>query len=113
MLFTLCQGQIKNGHDVILTTGPTTGPEGKLLDKQKVPGLKVDIIPELIREISPITDFKAYLVLKKYFKKHKFDVVHTHASKAGIIGRVAAWDVGIPAVIHTVHGPAFHRYEKP
>lgn len=108
-----CQGQIENGHDVILTTGPTTGPEGKLLDKQKVPGLKVDIIPELIREISPITDFKAYLVLKKYFKKHKFDVVHTHASKAGIIGRVAAWDVGIPAVIHTVHGPAFHRYEKP
>ena len=108
-----CQGQIANGHEVILATGPTTGPEGKLLDKQKVPGLKVDIIPNMIRELNPLTDFKAYLDLKKYFKENKFDVVHTHASKAGIIGRAAAWAVGIPAVIHTVHGPAFHRYEKP
>ncbi|MCH2206428.1 MAG: glycosyltransferase family 4 protein [Lentisphaerales bacterium] len=107
-----CQGQIENGHEVILTTGPTTGPEGKLLDKQKVPGLKVDIIPELVRELNPMTDLKAYFVLKKYFKENQFDVVHTHASKAGIIGRAAAWAAGIPAVIHTVHGPAFHRYEK-
>ena len=107
-----CQGQIANGHEVVLATGPTTGPEGKLLDKQKIDGLKIDIIPNLIRELNPLTDFKAYLDLKKYFKENKFDVVHTHASKAGIIGRTAAWSVGIPAVIHTVHGPAFHRYEK-
>ncbi|MCM8535340.1 MAG: glycosyltransferase family 4 protein [Lentisphaeraceae bacterium] len=107
-----CQGQIENGHDVTLATGPTTGPEGKLLDNQKVPGLKVDILPNMVRELNPVKDIKVYFDLKKYFKENQFDVVHTHASKAGIIGRAAAWAVGIPAVVHTVHGPAFHRYEK-
>lgn len=107
-----CQGQIENGHDVTLATGPTTGPEGKLLDNQKVPGLKIDILPNMVRELNPVKDLKVYFDLKKYFKENKFDVVHTHASKAGIIGRAAAWSVGIPVVVHTVHGPAFHRYEK-
>jgi glycosyltransferase involved in cell wall biosynthesis len=108
-----CRGQIENGHNVVLATGPTSGPEGKLLDKQKVPGLEVKNFSSLLREISPINDFKAYRQLKKYFKDEKFDVVHTHSSKAGIIGRAAAWAAKVPAVIHTVHGPAFHRYEKP
>ena len=108
-----CRGQIENGHQVTLTTGPTTGPEGKLLEEQKVDGLQVDIFPNMIRALNPMKDFKAYIDLKKYFKEQKFDVVHTHASKAGIIGRAAAWAAKVPAVIHTVHGPAFHRYEKP
>ena len=107
-----CRGQIENGHDVTLATGPTSGPEGKLLEEQNTPGLKVDIFPNMIRALNPLTDFKAYLDLKKYFKEQKFDVVHTHASKAGIIGRAAAWAAKVPIVVHTVHGPAFHRYEK-
>jgi len=108
-----CRGQVANGHEVTLATGPTTGPEGKLLEEQNVDGLKIDIFPNMIRALNPIKDFKAYLDLKKYFEEQKFDVVHTHASKAGIIGRAAAWAAKVPAVIHTVHGPAFHRYEKP
>lgn len=107
-----CRGQIANGHEVTLATGPTTGPEGKLLEEQNIEGLKVDIFPNMIRALNPLTDFKAYLDLKKYFKEQKFDVVHTHASKAGIIGRAAAWATKVPVVVHTVHGPAFHRYEK-
>ena len=107
-----CRGQIENGHDVTLATGPTSGPEGKLLEEQNVDGLKIDIFPNMIRALNPLKDFKAYLELKKYFKEQQFDVVHTHASKAGIIGRAAAWAAKVPAVIHTVHGPAFHRYEK-
>ena len=107
-----CRGQVENGHDVTLATGPTTGPEGKLLEEQSVDGLKVEIFPNMIRALNPVKDFKAYLDLKKYFKEQKFDVVHTHASKAGIIGRASAWAAKVPAVIHTVHGPAFHRYEK-
>lgn len=107
-----CRGQIENGHKVVLATGPTTGPEGKLLDEQIIEGLKVETFPNLIRALHPLKDYLAYRDLKKYFKKEKFDVVHTHASKAGIIGRAAAWAAGVPAVIHTVHGPAFHRYEK-
>jgi glycosyltransferase involved in cell wall biosynthesis len=108
-----CRGQLESGHKVVLATGPTSGPEGKLLDKQRVADLEVKTFNPLLREISPFNDFKAYRQLKKYFKEEKFDVVHTHSSKAGIIGRAAAWAAKVPAVIHTVHGPAFHRYEKP
>lgn len=108
-----CQGQVEAGHEVTLITGPTTGPEGTLLDKQKVPGLKVIELPSLIRELNPMVDWKAHHDLKRIFKEMKFDIVHTHASKAGIVGRTAAWAAKVPGIIHTVHGPAFHRYEKP
>ena len=107
-----CMGQVANGHDVTLITGPTTGPEGTLLDKQDISGLKVIEIPSLVRAISPAKEWEAYCELKKVFKKERFDIVHTHASKAGIIGRAAAWKENVPGVVHTVHGPPFHRYEK-
>lgn len=110
-------GLADKGHEVVLLTGPTTGPEGKLLEKN-ITALKsrknIEVVEysNLVREINPIKDIKAYFGLKTYFKKSNFDVVHTHSSKAGIIGRVAAWAVNIPFVVHTIHGQAFHRYEK-
>ena len=109
-LFTV-RGHMENGHDAILVTGPTTGPEGKLLQKQRVPGLQVEIVDSLTRDISPLKDLAAYKQLKIFFKKHQFDVVHTHSSKAGVIGRIAARKAGVPVVVHTVHGQAFHPYQ--
>jgi len=106
-------GQAEKGHEVVLVTGPTTGPEGKLLENRNVGKVKIVECPELVRELSPIKDIKAYLRLKRYFIKEKFDVVHTHSSKAGIVGRYAAWNAKIPLVVHTIHGQAFHRNEKP
>lgn len=106
-------GHVKNGHDVTLVTGPTTGPEGKLLEKHDMPAFKIVEIPSLTRELNPVKDFAAYFALKSFFKANSFDVVHTHASKAGILGRVAAKAAKVPFVVHTVHGQAFHRYEKP
>jgi glycosyltransferase involved in cell wall biosynthesis len=106
-------GQMEQGHDVTLVTGPSPGPEGELLKKSellKKYDVKVITIDEMIRPIHPVVDLKAYLKLKKLFKVEKFDVVHTHASKAGIIGRAAAWAAKIPYVVHTVHGPPFHKY---
>ena len=67
--------------------------------------------PDLVREISPCHDLMAYIRLKKFFQENKFDVVHTHSSKAGIIGRYAARAAGVPVVVHTVHGQAFHPYQ--
>jgi glycosyltransferase involved in cell wall biosynthesis len=65
-----------------------------------------------VRELSPWKDLKAYFRLKRYFKENRFDVVHTHSSKAGIIGRYAARAAHVPVVVHTVHGQAFHPHEK-
>jgi glycosyltransferase involved in cell wall biosynthesis len=107
-----CMGQVANGHDVTLITGPTSGPEGTLLDKQDTTGLKLIELPSLVREISPAKEWEAYKELRKIFESERYDIVHTHASKAGIIGRAAAWKEGVNGVIHTVHGPPFHRYEK-
>lgn len=105
-------GLIEKGHDVVLLTGPSEGPEGKLFDKMKAPGLKVVEMPYLVRSLNPLKDFQAYIFMKTFFKKANFDVVHTHSSKAGVIGRIAAHAAKIPLVVHTVHGLAFHKYEK-
>ncbi len=106
-------GHIRNGHDAVLVTGPSPGPEGELLKKRDVPDLKTVVNPHLVRELNPVEDLRAYFSLKKYFAAEKFDVVHTHSSKAGIVGRFAARASGVPVVVHTVHGQAFHPYEEP
>jgi glycosyltransferase involved in cell wall biosynthesis len=106
-------GHLNKGHDVTLVTGPSPGPEGELLKTRDISGLKIVVNPHLVREINPYHDLTAYFSLKAFFKNNAFDVVHTHSSKAGVIGRLAADAAGIPFIAHTVHGQAFHKYEKP
>jgi glycosyltransferase involved in cell wall biosynthesis len=111
-LFTIV-GHIQKGHEVVLITGPSPGPEGELLKNSDFPEFEIIEVPDLVREMNPIKDYSAYKNLKKIFAERKFDVVHTHSSKAGILGRAAAWKAKVPFVTHTVHGQAFHAYEKP
>ena len=95
-------------HDeVTLITGPAEGPEGDLFGRAKALGLNVVVMPELIRAVRPATDWKAYRLLRKAIRRLKPDVVHTHSSKAGIIGRAAAWNEHVRAVVHTIHGLPF------
>jgi glycosyltransferase involved in cell wall biosynthesis len=110
-LFTI-RGHLEKGHEVVLITGPSPGPEGKLLENADMPAFEVVEISSLVRQINPVKDLQAYWQLKKFFLSRHFDVVHTHSSKAGIVGRAAAWNAGVPVVVHTVHGQAFHPYEK-
>ncbi len=112
-LFSI-RGLLDAGHQVELVTGPSPGPEGELLKNMSADydRLRVVECPDLVRSISPWQDWKAYRFLLKYFRNNQFDVVHTHSSKAGIVGRLAAWSAGVPLVVHTVHGLAFHRFEK-
>src|SRR6516162_10045590 len=77
--------------DVTLITGPAEGPEGDLFDRANRLGLDVELFPELVRPIRPFIDLKAYRRLRATFRQLKPDVVHTHSSKAGILGRAAAW----------------------
>lgn len=110
-LFTII-GHLRKGHEVVLLTGPTSGPEGKLLQVPGLPEFEIIELPSMVREINPLQDLKAYFAMKKIFRERRFDVVHTHTSKAGILGRAAAWHARIPAVVHTVHGQAFHPYQN-
>lgn len=104
---------INKGHEVVLITGKSPGPEGELLKNKNIPNFETIICPHLVRQLSPYHDIAAYFSLKKTLRELKPDVVHTHSSKAGVIGRAAAWVEKIPFVCHTVHGQAFHRYETP
>jgi glycosyltransferase involved in cell wall biosynthesis len=67
----------------------------------------------MCREVSPWRDRSAYLEIKKLIKGFKPDVVHTHAAKAGAVGRMAASDLGVKAIVHTFHGHVFHSYFGP
>ncbi|MBN1809967.1 MAG: glycosyltransferase family 4 protein [Planctomycetes bacterium] len=96
----------------VLVTGPAEGPEGSLLERAREEDVPVVIVPELVREISPLKDLKAYYVLRRTIRAHRPVVVHTHSSKAGILGRRAAWKERTPVVVHTIHGPPFHAYES-
>jgi glycosyltransferase involved in cell wall biosynthesis len=104
-----CEGLHERGHRVTLISGPTTGPEGSLVSRARSGGYEFIEIPDLIRPINPWLDFRARRMLAMEFNRLRPDVVHTHSSKAGIVGRFAARDARVPVVIHTIHGMSFNR----
>jgi glycosyltransferase involved in cell wall biosynthesis len=97
-----------HGDDVLLITGPPVGPEGSLLDRARAGGESLEVLCALRRPIHPWHDWQSYRQLKESLRRFRPDVVHTHSAKAGIVGRAAAWSLGVPAVIHTVHGAPFY-----
>jgi glycosyltransferase involved in cell wall biosynthesis len=101
------------GDDVTLITGPAEGPEGDLFGRAERSGLDVLLMPELVRPIRPLVDARAYRLLLREIRRLRPEVVHTHSSKAGILGRAAAWDERVPAIVHTIHGLPFGPSEKP
>lgn len=73
-------------------------------------GIKPVIIEEMKRSINPMNDVAAYKHIKKLIQEFKPDIVHTHASKAGTLGRLAAFSCKVPITVHTFHGHVFHSY---
>ena len=76
-------------------------------------GIKPMYIKEMHREIHPIKDIAAYKKIKNIIQEYKPDIVHTHAAKAGTVGRLAAAACGVPVIVHTFHGHVFHSYFSP
>ena len=85
-------------------------PYEKDADYVKELGIIPIEISEMRRSILPINDIKAYFKIKKIIKEFKPDIVHTHASKSGAIGRLAASACNVKLIVHTFHGHIFHSY---
>lgn len=97
-------------YDVTLISG---GPEQLSREAGEQAGTEFIEIPELVREVSPVKDFSAFIklygIIKRYVKNTPAGVVvHTHSSKAGILGRFAARIAGAKVVVHTIHGFGFN-----
>lgn len=124
-----CEEQARRGHEVHLAYGPIYGPEGSLRERVEAfstpDGRRIGthLVPSLVREVSAWKDWRAWRELAALVRRLRPDVVHTHSSKAGILGRGAAWGVLGDAraagaawprgmvVLHTIHGPPFMPME--
>lgn len=121
-----CEGHVRHGHECHLAFGPIYGPEGSMLSRVETfrhheggaaRVIHTHEVPDLVRELAPSRDRRCMEQLRRLILDVAPDIVHTHSSKAGVLGRLAAWGLlkrkrWTGAIIHTVHGPPFHRYEK-
>jgi glycosyltransferase involved in cell wall biosynthesis len=85
----------------------------KDMSRLRQAGVALFEVPSLAREVRPLRDAQATLALWRVLRRERPAIVHTHTSKAGAVGRVAAWLAGIPVVIHTPHGHIFYGYYGP
>jgi glycosyltransferase involved in cell wall biosynthesis len=104
-----CEGLQAKGHQVYLISGRTTGLEGSLVDRARAGKYAFEELAELVREVSPLRDLRALRALRRRLTELRPDVVHTHSSKAGVLGRIAAHQAKVPAIVHTIHGMSFNR----
>ncbi len=90
-----------------------TAPDGPLIAEIEKRGWKHIAIPSLVRQINPIKDFQAMRQLAKIIQQEQVDILHTHSSKTGLMGRIVGKMCKVPTVIHTVHGYPFHKFQNP
>ena len=95
-----CNYSVALGNKVTLIIGAANDKEILSKVDKRVNLIK---LKHLIRSINPIKDILALIQIKLLIKKLSPDIVHTHTSKAGVLGRIAAWLSGIPLIVHSVH----------
>ncbi len=113
----ICRGVAENKYEMVLIYGLSQDFDKTLLSTTPLLPFTFYLLPSLVREISPVKDIIAFWKIYKIIKKEKPDIVHTHTSKAGFIGRWAAWflrlttyDLRLMKIIHTPHGHIFYGY---
>ena len=101
---------LQNDYEVMVVGG--NAAEGEVLALDLFDGLKNQpiLIPELSRKISLSRDYKVYRKLRKIIRDFQPDIVHTHTSKVGAMGRIAAKKEGVSSIYHTYHGLIFENY---
>jgi glycosyltransferase involved in cell wall biosynthesis len=90
--------------EVEILAGRSEEGEGDLWDQARDMGLGLHRVNNLQRAVDPLADLRAYLFIARTVREGRYDIVHTHISKAGILGRLAAHRAGVPVVLHTYHG---------
>jgi glycosyltransferase involved in cell wall biosynthesis len=100
------------GYDCALAVGLAESEAAVVVDARRRGCLLVDV-PSLRREVGPLRDLAALAALARLCRRERPAIVHTHTSKAGFLGRVAARVTGVPAVIHQPHGHIFYGYYGP
>lgn len=109
-LLSLIQGLDRTRYNIFLFTAR----EGILMDEAlAAPGLRVYRSRFMERAVNPFFDIPAFFELVCFIRREKIEIVHTHSSKAGILGRFAAAAAGVQKVYHTVHGWPFHDFQFP
>ena len=92
--------------EVEIAAGQSEAHERSVWDDAAATGLRCHRIEHLQREISPWADVRAFRELSQVIRRGQYDIVHTHISKSGLLGRYAARRAGVPAIAHTYHGMA-------
>ncbi len=101
---------LPSNYETLLVGGEKEDHEESSMHVLHELGLQPLIIPEMRRSINPLNDYFVYRKLKNIIEEFKPDIVHTHAAKAGTIGRLAAYNAKVPVILHTFHGHVFHSY---
>jgi glycosyltransferase involved in cell wall biosynthesis len=99
--------------ETMLIGGDIDSTEASSLYIAQNEGLNPVVLTDMKRSINPFADKRALNRIKEIIKEFRPDIVHTHASKAGLLGRRAAFSMGVPVVVHTFHGHVFHSYFNP
>jgi glycosyltransferase involved in cell wall biosynthesis len=99
----------------LYTTTILAAEGGTLIDRAEEAGLEVIELRHMSigRGVYPWTDSRAFREIATHLEARGFDLVHTHSTKAGALGRLAARRVGVPTVVHSFHGFPFHEFQSP
>jgi len=108
--FLTLKGLDKSRYEVSLIAGPVDDPSQDRRDQIEESGVRYIQVPQLRRNIHLFYDFTALLKIYRFLKREKPDIIHTHTSKAGLLGRLAARLARVPSIIHTPHGHVFFGY---
>jgi glycosyltransferase involved in cell wall biosynthesis len=108
-LFTVSHLDASRFRSVLIT-----GEPGMLdQDAKALPGVGFYQVPTMVRPLRPWRDLRALVFLTVLLRTLKPTIVHTHSSKAGVLGRLAAWFAGVPIIIHAIHGFGFTPHQHP
>ncbi len=103
-VLNLAAGLDKQRYETLVLAGRSDPGEGSMLENAKSQGISIAEEPLLQRRVDPLVDARAFAAIYKLMRSRNFHVVHTHISKAGFLGRLAARCAGVPVIVHTYHG---------